>query len=283
MAWNRSESDQGIEVPKPARTGIGSSVVRGAVAGVASVAAVLAVLFFVFSGDKPVSKARAERKTGLIRDAGTVKKNPSEPAAVTNAVPQPTNNVHVVTPPAAVGQVMRLMDGTVITNKPVRMFDRPFEAALYASVRPGGFGATLLRTMRMRYDDEHILMMLKELTLPKEGDTPGTVRAKQQVQALKEEMLLAIRDGHSVSEVFDEMIGNSTSLCRLRAEAQRIRSEALRSDDKREAAKSMAKANDILVKQGVEPLPVPSSLQVAEDGDPDLGNSNDNNEKEAKE
>ena len=194
---------------------------------------------------------------------------PARPAAATDA--QPTNAVAKVPPAPAKkpiqarsmrsGRVMTLADGTVVTNTPRVFFKRDFERALHVALMPTGMGGTLLRQIRARYTDEQILAMLKERVRPEPGDDATTVAVKEKVQNFKDQVLEVIGQGSSVAEVLDGMTRRKVEDGLLRANALKIRTEALRSGNPEAGRQGIEAANAILEENGLRKIDVPRSLQ----------------------
>ena len=159
------------------------------------------------------------------------------------------------------GRVMTLADGTVVTNTPRVFFKRDFERALHVALMPTGMGGTLLRQIRARYTDEQILAMLKERIRPEPGDDATTRAVKEKVQNFKEQVLEVIGQGSSVAEVMDSMTRRKVEDGLLRANALKIRTEALRSGNPEAGRQGIEVANAILEENGLRKMDVPRSLR----------------------
>ena len=159
------------------------------------------------------------------------------------------------------GRVMTLADGTVVTNTPRVFFKRDFERALHVALMPTGMGGTLLRQIRARYTDEQILAMLKERIRPEPGDDATTRAVKEKVQNFKEQVLEVIGQGSSVAEVMDSMTRRKVEDGLLRANALKIRTEALRSGNPEAGRQGIEAANAILEENGLRKMDVPRSLR----------------------
>ena len=165
---------------------------------------------------------------------------------------------------AKAGRVMTLMDGTVITNIVERPFKRDLEHSLWVALRPGNMGAGLLTTLQNRHSEHEIIEMLKEMTVPEEGDSEGMIRIKQEVQELKEKILIELDSGRSLSDVFDEIRNQGVAESKIKADTMRLRAEAIRSGDPEQVRETVRRANEIRAKQGLEPLTVPEEFQAPE-------------------
>ena len=169
---------------------------------------------------------------------------------------------------AKAGRVMTLMDGTVITNIVERPFKRDLEHSLWVALRPGNMGAGLLTTLQNRHSEHEIIEMLKEMTVPEEGDSEGMIRIKQEVQELKEKILIELDSGRSLSDVFDEIRNQGVAESKIKADTMRLRAEAIRSGDPEQVRETVRRANEIRAKQGLEPLTVPEEFQSPEEDAP---------------
>lgn len=267
MSWNGSGPANRIpEQPKAkARK---PSPVRGLVAG-ACVVILAAVAYFAFftGSESPKKTERVKRpdRTKEVKPAAAPKAE-LKAVAPTSAVVKaekpklPVGNV-VTAKSSRVGRVMTLADGTVVTNKPKVFFKRDFEKALMVAMRPGGMAGGLLNVIRRKYTDEQILSMLKEMTIPDENDDDEIRRVKNGVQATKESILLAIRDGATVSEVLDDLRRKAVFQSKLKADSMRIRAEAVRSGDAQTVRDSVEAANAVLEKNGLRRMSVPPQFQ----------------------
>lgn len=192
---------------------------------------------------------------------------PEEEAVATPAPEIPVGNV-MTARTAKVGRVMTLMDGTVITNKVERPFKRDLEHSLWVALRPGNMGAGLLTTLQNRHSEQEIIAMLKEMTVPEEGDSEGMIRIKAEVQELKERILLALDSGRTLSDVFNEIRNQGVMESKLKAETMRMRAEAIRSGDAEQVRETVRKTNELREKNGLEPLSVPEEFQLPEEETP---------------
>ena len=216
---------------------------------------------------KAVKDVKAVNDVKDVKDLDVHKAVPDAPAA-TNAPAQarahsPTGRV-IRAHSARSGRVMTLADGTVVTNTPRVFFKRDFERALHVALMPNGMGGTLLRQVRSRYTDEQILAMLRERVLPDPDDDATTAAVKAKVQDFKDEVLRAVGEGSSISEVLDGMTRRKVEDGLLRARALKIRTEALRSDDPELARESILSANAVLRENGLREVELPKGL--ANDG-----------------
>jgi hypothetical protein len=237
---------------------------------VVAVAVAALVVWFVFfrsasesTTGKPIKKISRTVRTPPVKE----RPQPSTSNVVEQALPVPTpppvGNV-VTARTSSSGIVMRRMDGSIITNRLERPFKREFENTLFVITRPGSMSGALVRTLRQRYSDEQIIQMLREMSVPDPGDSPGVAKAKSDVQALKEGILSAIDDGTSVTEVL-EMLGREIRAAgQLRAQAMEVRREALSSEDEDLARANLNAANDILEQNGLRPVHVPMDLRKEE-------------------
>ena len=109
---------------------------------------------------KPVNRPKTKKAEAL----GEVEQKAAE-------IPAPPVGNVITARTAKAGRVMTLMDGTVITNIVERPFKRDLEHSLWVALRPGNMGAGLLTTLQNRHSEHEIIEMLKEMTVPEEGDT----------------------------------------------------------------------------------------------------------------
>ena len=233
---------------------------------------VVALLMFLYPKSEQ-EEIVDEKKTGMIEEA-----IPNIPTNATDEVTEPeTNSIAVAvenknTPLKKVirprssrtGMVMTMMDGTVVTNIPRAFFSRDFEKSLHVALHPGGMASGLLRNVRSKYSDDEILSMLKELTLPDPNDDETAIGVKNKVQALKEDILIAIDNGSTVSEVFDDMIKQCTSEGLLRADAFKAKIEAIRTGDPEIVRESIKQINEVLESSGLRKMDVPLQFQEPE-------------------
>ena len=189
----------------------------------------------------------------------TVKAKPVEPPK-----PVPPGNV-MTARTAKAGRVMTLMDGTVVTNSVERPFKRDLEHSLWVALRPGNMGAGLITTLQRRHSEQEIIAMLKEMTVPEPGDSEGMIRIKQEVQGLKERILLALDSGRTLSDVFDEIRNQGVLESKIKADTMRLRAEAIRSGDAEKVRETIRQANEIRAKQGLEPMSVPEGFEMPEE------------------
>lgn len=194
-------------------------------------------------GEKPLPPVEVERPVGNVTTARTAK----------------------------VGRVMTLMDGTVVTNRVERPFKRDLEHSLWVALRPGNMGAGLLTTLQNRHSEEEIISMLKEMTVPEEGDSEGTIRIKQEVQELKERILLALDSGRTLDDVFNEIRNQGVAESMVKAETMRMRAEAIKTGDAEHIRETVRRTNEVRAEHGLEPLEVPAGFQeeLPEDGEED--------------
>ena len=220
------------------------------------------------------AKAKVPKAPGRPPEAAPAKATGPEAPPATNAPARAHSSTGRVirAHSARSGRVMTLADGTVVTNTPRVFFKRDFERAFHVALMPNGMGGALLRQVRSRYTDDQILAMLKERVLPEPGDDATAVAVKERVQSFKEEVLRTIANGATVAEVFDSMTRRKTEDGLLRANALKIRTEALRSDDPEAGRRSIEAANVILEENGLRQVEIPRKLQAekpAPDGNED--------------
>lgn len=238
--------------------------IKGAIAGVIVVVAAI-VVWVLYPAEKVDVKAkktnvatrqkpsRAARTTRL-----TVREAP--PPTVSNAVdlvvsaPVVPSNRVIVARSARSGRVMTLADGTVVTNMPRIHFKRDFDRAIHVALLPNGMGGGLLRQIRLKYTDAQILAMLKEKVDIDPSDDAMVVAVKNTVQNFKVDALRVIDSGSPVSDVLDGMVRRKTEDGLLRAQAAKVRIEALRSDNPDLAKESIRAANSILEQNGIRPI-----------------------------
>lgn len=250
------------------RTSRGSSV--GLVLGILAVVAVAVAAFvawFMFfrsasesTTEKPIKKISRTVRTPPVKE----RPQPSTSNVVEQALPVPTpppvGNV-ITARSSRAGRVMTLMDGTVVTNTPQVIFERDFERGLMVALRPGGMTGGLFRLIRSRYSDEEILAMLKEMTIPDPDDDDVVRQTKENVQALKERALIAISEGASVSQILDELQRQGSMENLIKADAMKLRAEALRTGDPELVRKSVKKINEMLEHNGIRKLDVPAQFE----------------------
>ena len=211
----------------------------------------------IVKAPKPVNRPKTKKAEAL----GELEQKAAEMSA------PPVGNV-MTARTAKVGRVMTLMDGTVITNIVERPFKRDLEHSLWVALRPGNMGAGLLTTLQNRHSEHEIIEMLKEMTVPEEGDSEGMIRIKQEVQELKEKILLALDSGRTLGDVFNEIRNQGVLESKIKADTMRLRAEAIRSGDPEQVRETVRRANEIRAKQGLEPLTVPEEFQDPEEEQP---------------
>ena len=243
------------------------------VVGAVLVAAVSVVFLLVGNGKVAETPERPAKK--LVKEPKPVNRPKTKKAEALGEVEQKAAEIPV--PPvgnvmtartAKAGRVMTLMDGTVITNIVERPFKRDLEHSLWVALRPGNMGAGLLTTLQNRHSEHEIIEMLKEMTVPEEGDSEGMIRIKQEVQELKEKILIELDSGRSLSDVFDEIRNQGVAESKIKADTMRLRAEAIRSGDPEQVRETVRRANEIRAKQGLEPLTVPEEFQSPEEDAP---------------
>lgn len=262
MAWNGSN---GASAPKQKPVNGARAVSKGAIKGLVALVAVCvigAVVYFLISqpATKPAKPAEKEGR-GMIRDfAPTI---PSKAVEIGNDSASVSNGEQIVevapiiiTPRSSrKGRVMTLPDGSVVTNRSVQVFKRDFEKGLMLALRPGSMAANQLRLLLQKYSDDQIMAMLKEMTIPAPEDSEQVAAIKNNVQALKERMLIAIGNGASVSDAIEEMRFQCASDGIIRAQVYKAKLEALRSGDPEYVEKMVRVGNDALEARGLRPLP----------------------------
>ena len=245
------------------------------VLGVAVVAILATVLLLSDGGKdsdtampKQTAKNTVKEKKPSLRTRITETEKLVVVAPEVEPVPEPPVGNVMTARTAKVGRVMTLMDGTVITNKIERPFKRALEHSLWVALRPGNMGAGLLTTLQNRHSDEEIIAMLKEMTVPEDGDSEGMIRIKAEVQNLKERILLALDSGRTLSDVFNEIRNQGIMESKLKAETMRMRAEAIRSGDPEQVRETIRKTNELRAKNDLEPLSVPAEFQLPEEDAP---------------
>ena len=214
---------------------------------------------------KQTNKKTIKEKKPSLRTRTMETEKPIEVAPKVEPVSEPPVGNVMTARTAKVGRVMTLMDGTVVTNKVKRPFKRDLEHSLWVALRPGNMGAGLLSTLQNRHSDEEIIAMLKEMTVPEDGDSEGMIRIKAEVQDLKERILLALDSGRTLSDVFGEIRNQGIMESKLKAETMRMRAEAIRSGDPEQVRETIRKTNELRAKNGLEPLSVPAEFQLPEE------------------
>ena len=236
-------------------------------------AAVGVVFLLAGNGKEEETPERPAKK--IVKDPKPVNRPKTKKAETLGEVEQKAAEIPV--PPvgnvltartAKAGRVMTLMDGTVITNIVERPFKRDLEHSLWVALRPGNMGAGLLTTLQNRHSEHEIIEMLKEMTVPEEGDSEGMIRIKQEVQELKEKILIELDSGRSLSDVFDEIRNQGVAESKINADTMRLRAEAIRSGDPEQVRETVRRANEIRAKQGLEPLTVPEEFQSPDEDAP---------------
>ena len=237
-----------------------------------AVVVVIVVAYFLLRSKSGVEPETPERPVKKIVKAPKSRAKPTTQAEQpevepkVEAIPAPPVGNVMTARTAKAGRVMTLMDGTVITNIVERPFKRDLEHSLWVALRPGNMGAGLLTTLQNRHSEHEIIEMLKEMTVPEEGDSEGMIRIKQEVQELKEKILIELNSGRSLSDVFNEIRNQGIAESKIKADTMRLRAEAIRSGDAEQVRETVRKANEIRAKQGLEPMTVPEEFK-----DPDVG------------
>lgn len=244
------------------------------VAVVALVAAVGVAFLLAGRGKEENAPERSPKKMS-IKEPKSIKR--PKPEKVERPVETEQKVVKIPAPPvgnvmtartAKAGRVMTLMDGTVITNIVERPFKRDLEHSLWVALRPGNMGAGLLTALQNRHSEHEIIEMLKEMTVPEEGDSEGMIRIKQEVQELKEKILLALDSGRTLGDVFNEIRNQGVLESKIKADTMRLRAEAIRSGDPEQVRETVRQVNEVRAKQGLEPLTVPEEFQDPEEEQP---------------
>lgn len=264
MAWNRP--DNVSTKPRETRSPLSLLWVKGVAAGVVCI--ICGTLAVVWLMKREVSQETEKpRKDNSPVEVKPMKVEPKAelpkkevPVLVKPAPAAPVRNV-IMAKTAKAGQVMTLMDGTVITNVVKRPFEHDLEHALWVSLRPGNMGASLLSTLQFRHTDAEIMKMLKEKTVLEEGDSEGLIRIKGEVQALKERILAAVASGRTLSDVLSEIRNQGVQESMVKAQTMRIRAEAIRSGDPEMVRDAVDAANAIRAKNGLEPMEVPENFK----------------------
>ena len=269
-SWNRPHESVKSEAGRAKKA---PSAMRGIVAGIVVIVAFGTLCYLLFFGGGDAPKANPDRGRGRIKDAAHY-------CAKTNHLVQVEKKVEMSTDQAPTctiirartpsdGRVMTLMDGTVITNRTKVIFKRDFERTLSVALRPGSMSSSLITRIRNRYNDDQIVAMLKEMTVPADDDDETTARIKRKVQDLKEQMLLQIADGRSVSDVLEDVRSQRAFENRLKVNAMRIRKEALRTHDAETVRKAFEMSNKVLEENGLPTTKVPERYRTTDkEGNP---------------
>lgn len=195
----------------------------------------------------------------------------AEPTVASNALPAvikmprpPVSNV--TTALSNEGRVETLLDGTIVTSRVHVVFKRPFERGLQVALRPGGYGASAIMSLKTRYSEEQIVSMLKEITKPEEDDDEDVAALKNRVQKLKEDILLKINEGRSAYDVLDELRRQCADELSLRNEVDRLVRDAARTGDAKVVGEAVRKTNEILTKSGLpaKQAPIKYRQEIAE-------------------
>lgn len=263
MAWNGSN---GASAPQVTPRKSPASPWRGAVA-LLIIVALGGAAYFLVSRDapkptKPVEKA--ERKTiAEVKPAEVVKKTEesSRASEVTNKPLGTIFRAHT----GKDGQIVTLMDGTVVTNYPPKpIFRRDLERTLQVALRPGGMSRALIDVLLARHSEHEIEQMLKEMTIPEPDDPENVKRIKNEVQSLKERILEEIQSGRSVAEVFDEIKRVGMRENYLRVQAMKMRAEAIREGDVGDIRDAVNAGNQLLEQHGLPSMSMPEQARGSE-------------------
>lgn len=278
MAWNGSSAATSAatnkKIAKPRKASSGAPM-SGAFKGTLALILVLAIgagAYWFTTSDEVKSKVIEKLPKRQIAEvqADTMESseeysndssNVGDEKLVLEAPKPPVQNV-TTAHNNRVGRKMTLIDGTVVTNKTKVIFKRDFEKGLLVAMRPGGISGGLINMIRHKYTDEQIVQMLKEMTIPEEDDDDETRRAKEGVQKAKEEFLLALKDGMTVSEVLDEIRRRGVFESKMRSDAMRMRAEAQRSGDPELVRMSVEYSNKKLEENGVKKIRMPQNVST---------------------
>lgn len=262
---------EGAGKKKARKAASSGAPMSGAFKGIMALVAVcvigaVAYLFVSQDAPKPAVKEKKVEKRAIEEVVPEIVERPDvEEVKVEEVVkPEiPISNV-ITARTARTGRVMTLMDGTVVTNMPRPIFKRDFERALMVALRPGGMTRGIFTVVQNKYSDEQILQMLKEMTIPDPDDDDDIKACKNNVQALKERMLIAISEGRTVSDVMYEIRTQGAEENMLRVMAMKARAEAVRSGDAEFVNKTMEVVNNALEKKGLRPLDTPAAYRMTE-------------------
>lgn len=263
---------EGAGKKKPRKAASSGAPMSGAFKGILALVAVCvigAVAYFFVSQPvskptKPVEKKVEKKSIEVVEPEIVERPDVDEVKVVEVEKPEiPISNV-ITARTARTGRVMTLMDGTVVTNMPRQIFKRDFERALMVALRPGGMTRGIFTVVQNKYSDEQILQMLKEMTIPDPDDDDDIKACKNNVQALKERMLIAISEGRTVSDVMYEIRTQGAEENMLRVTAMKARAEAVRSGDAEFVNKTMEVVNNALEKKGLRPLDTPAAYRMTE-------------------
>ena len=288
MAWNRPTSNTGnaTSSSRPSGRGKMPRLRRGLIAGAIVVLGAGLAVWLLTNGEAASSPLQ-KKDRGLIKEvkAATVKKAVEKAEEKTTPVEKlekpkiPVGNV-ITANGACAGRVMRLMDGTVITNRPRAIFERDFEKALMVALRPDGISGALLSSVRESYSETQIMQMLKELTLPKADDPPGVQKCKEQVQALKEQILLEVDSGRSLSDVLDEIQHTKAIDHMINVQTMKLQRDAEESGDAEAVRETTKRINKMRADRGLAPLEVPDEFKTAEQSEQNDDTKHEENENE---
>lgn len=260
--WNKPT---GSAKPAPKKP----TALKGALVGGILVAAICAALYFIFSGgDAP--EAKVEKKRARIKEQRpvVVPKPVEAEANETESTPRPAAKPAKKKPtqPPGYQRVMTLMDGTVVTNRTRAVFKRPLENFLAAAaMRPNGTGRTLLTALWQQHGDTAFLEMLKEMTVPEEGDSDAVRQIKENVQKLKESILLEVANGRSLESIFSEISHNNSMDRMVNAQTIHMQSEAIRSGDAEAVRAATETVNKLRRDRGLADLEVPRRFRQDDD------------------
>lgn len=256
MGWNRPTEGSGKR--EEGRGGRRNVHLKVLIAGaIVVVGAVVAAWLLWPEGD--ARQDAASTRKGLIREVKPavrvrapehVQTATNEPLAKLPKPKIPVGNV-ITAQSANVGRVERHADGSVVTTRYEIVFQRPFERALHAALRPGGFGASAIMSMQHRYTEDQIMGMLKEITRPEPEDDADVAALKNRVQKLKEDMLIEIQDGRTVKEVLDDLRRQCATERGIQNDVDRVVRQASQTGDARAVRDTVEKTNRILEKSGL--------------------------------
>ena len=263
MAWNRPSTEDRQQKKPSAKA---PSMYRGIIAGVV-VVALGALCFFLFFGGDDASTAKAERKSGRIKEvkpaaAPTNGVEQSEmpkkdkpvvwSTTVKNAIIGEDGRPHFVPPPGSV----------VVTNRSnapkqyYEIFKQGYqnELASYMTAPPG----TMFVGGR-NYSEKFVKKVVETMSLPIEDDPNDTPQQKELRQSMREVMKELQREvdaGRDVREIFrearEEMRDLGLYKMQLKQELRKITKDKTATDADIEDAVSAA--NIMLEQRGIAPL-----------------------------
>lgn len=257
MAWNQPNSN-----PKPIQRK--PSPARGIVAGLLCVI-IAVVCFFVFKGKDSTSQAK-EHKSQAIKEVKpsipprteVVEKTKENPVVAVTNPPKQKYLGHVTT--QKFSRVVTLADGTVTNLRRRVAFTNQMEQILSSALNPRGIAVPLRLALR-RYSDKQLHDMFHTDLKPEKGDDEFVLSRKLELQDLKIQVRDLESEGHTYSEIFDEIdnIGRNA-----RAEIKSARqglSQLIKAGESPEVLKAWVDEKNVKLKElGEPPLRVPAQF-----------------------